>query len=453
MYKMTACDSRIMTLNAQQVAVFNDFVAGNSIFITGPAGCGKSYLIEHIKNYCNETGITVGVTALTGAAACIIGGQTIHSWGGLGLAQYPVDKLVSNICSKPPFFQRWRKTSVLIIDEISMMSGELFNKINLVAQQVRARKGVFFGGIQVVFSGDFAQLEPIGTDLKLVFETTIWNESIAPHTHYLSVILRQTDPVFQQLLCEVRLGIVTDECKKRLTERIITDDSEADIEIEGTGQKIRATILYPHKADVEMINLTELDKLKSSGAETREYIATDSLYARGSKVSNGVSEADRVVLDKACPAPRKLELPIGAQVMLTKNLDFERKLVNGSRGVVIEYSNNHPVVVFDCGVKTTITQATFEREKGKNTLSRQQYPLILAWAITIHKCQGATITNVITDLSKVFCNAQTYVTLSRVNSLEGLFLIGINFKGIKCNPKVRKYYLDLSQRGRDTFSV
>lgn len=430
------------TLNTSQEVIFNDFIAGNSIFITGPAGCGKSFLIDHIKTHCAAANINIGVTALTGAAACVINGQTLHGWSGIGLAQYPAAKLAANIFTKPPMYRRWRDTNVLIIDEISMMNGELFIKLDKVAQIVRGNNR-FFGGLQIILSGDFAQLEPIEHNEVLIFETTLWQENISQHTHYMSEVMRQDDPIFKNLLCEIRLGIVTPECKTILKNRIITTENEANIAIDGSDQKIRATILYPHKKDVDRINLTELQCLVDAGNEHHEYVAVD-LDNHG----NSISDSDKTMLNKTCAAIEKLELAIGAQVMLTKNLDFDKGLVNGSRGVVVEFVNGRPVVVFDCGEKCEISQAIFEREKGKSVIKRQQYPLILAWAITIHKCQGATLTNVITDLSKVFCNAQSYVTLSRVKTLEGLFLLGINFGGIKCNPKVKKYYNELASRSK-----
>jgi ATP-dependent DNA helicase PIF1 len=140
-------------------------------------------------------------------------------------------------------------------------------------------------------------------------------------------------------------------------------------------------------------------------------------------------------------------LTIGAQVMLIKNLYIEKGLVNGSRGVVTDFTaEGLPVVMFDNGESLELNWEVFSSESGKHTLTRKQVPLILAWALTIHKCQGATITNVITDLTGVFEEAQIYVTLSRACSLEGLFIRGINYSKIQCNPKVKAYYEALAQQ-------
>ena len=336
-------------------------------------------------------------------------------------------------------------TRVLIIDEISMCSSELFNKLNKIAQGIR-HDTRFFGGIQLVLSGDFAQLEPIGTDMMLAFETEIWKKHMVDHTHYLDEIIRQKDPAFQKLLCEIRMGHVSERTKELLRGRLVADESEIDILLENEHQTIRATLLYPHKTSVEEINQRELQKLKDGGAVSQIYLSNDYSRMKNSREERKLTEKDSLNLDKICNALRHLELTVGTQVMLVTNIDFSRGLVNGSRGVVVEFIHNDPVVVFDNGEKCQITSMIFDYDHGHEHVFRKQYPLILAWAMTIHKCQGTTLSHVVADLSNVFCNAQTYVTLSRAKTLEGLGLIGINFKKIKCNPKVQSYYKSLTNQ-------
>ncbi len=437
----------MQTLTPDQEVVFQRFLSGKSLFITGPAGCGKSFLIQHIKEHCERRSVPLGVTALTGTAACIIGGQTLHGWGGLGLAKDSADAIIKIICMRPVNHKRWRETSVLIIDEISMMSAELFNKICLIAQKIRCKPG-FFGGMQVVFCGDFAQLEPIGSD-KYCFESTLWREHLTDNTFYLPRIIRQSDPVFQKVLMNLRLGKIDEETKRILNTRLITDESEADIIVNGLGEetKIKATVLFPKKKDVERINKDELHKLINAGAANKNFKAEDTVVHKKSRKSVDINKVHKDALDKGLLCPEILTLAIGAQVMLIKNKSLEDGLVNGSRGVVISFdATGCPVVVFDDGQQLSIAQEPFEIESGANCIIRKQIPLILAWAITVHKCQGATLTNVITDLSEVFGYAQVYVTLSRVRSLEGLFIVSLNYKKILCNPKVRKYYEDLEKR-------
>jgi ATP-dependent DNA helicase PIF1 len=430
-----------MSLNADQELVFNKFKERKSLFITGPGGCGKSYLLEHIRQHCYKSGQTIYTTALTGTAACLIGGQTLHGWSGIGLGTDLTEKIIQTIRSRPPFMKRWREVDVLIIDEISMMSAELFNKLNNIAQALR-KNTEFFGGIQMVLSGDFAQLEPIG-ETKFCFQAAEWQKHIAGNTYVMSTVVRQADPVFQQILNEMRMGIVTVQTREILNKRLIKQRSEADIQIEGTPHIIKATILYPKKRDVHTINQRELQRLKEQGAVTRIFRAEDTLTDRNKIRRSEPSKAHTDLLDKVIE--RENELCIGAQVMLTKNLDVEAGLVNGSRAVISAFGpEGYPVVIFDNGLEMEIEPVEYEMEQGEHLLVRKQVPFILAWAITIHKSQGASLTEVVTDLSDVFGNGQTYVTLSRVKSLEGLFLLAIDYNKIKCNPLVKKYYSDLN---------
>lgn len=446
------------TLTDGQQRAFTAFKEGHSMFITGPAGCGKSYLIQSIKEHCDSVGLVLGVTAMTGTAASLIGGQTLHTWGGLGLAQSSAQDIAKGLHYKPPLSKRWKDIQVLIIDEISMMSAELFNKIHTVAQLVRRNTG-FFGGIQLVCCGDFLQLEPIGSE-KFCFESTVWEKNLTDHTYYLPTVIRQTDPVFQKILSEIRLGVVSRETKEILNSRLITDESEAEVLVEGVGVdgaesgakagcRIKATVLFPRKKDVERINLDELNKLIKAGAEKHVFTAEDSVVHRKTRAAVSINKTHTDSLNKCTAAAEVLTLVVGTQVMLLKNKDVEQGLVNGSRGVILKFDGSgYPTVVFDNGIQMIVAPESFEMESGVNMLIRKQLPLTAAWALTIHKCQGATLSNVITDLSDVFGHSQVYVTLSRVRSLEGLFIVGINYNKITCNPKVKKYYMDLQAKSR-----
>lgn len=437
-----------MSLNSEQARAFDMFCSGKSLFITGPGGCGKSFLISHIKEYCDNHMIPVGVTALTGAASSLIGGQTLHGWAGVGLAKDAAPDLVNTISRRPPTFKRWKSTQVLIIDEVSMMSMQLFNKLHLIAQATR-QNNLFFGGIQLVLCGDFAQLEPIGSD-KFCFESKLWRTHLDPNTIYLSNIIRQDDPVFQKILLNLRLGELTNKDKEVLNSRLMTDESEAEISV-SNGEKdigtIKGTVLYPLKKDVKRINISELEKLITEGAKSKTFKADDFVTNKKTKLKTNLRPNHTETLNKCTNAPDTLELAVGAQVMLLKNIRIEDGLVNGSRGVVMSINElGYPVVMFDCGEQLTVTPELFEVESGDSIISRRQVPLLLAWAITIHKCQGATLTNVITDLSNTFGYAQAYVTLSRVKSLDGLFIVSINYGKIRCNPKIKQYYTALAKR-------
>jgi ATP-dependent DNA helicase PIF1 len=428
-----------------QQKAFNMFTSGQSLCITGPGGSGKSFLISHIRKYCHDLMIDLAVTALTGTAASLICGQTLHGWASIGLGKDSAVDIISSLKRKPNLAKKWQTVQVLIIDEVSMMSMELFNKLHLIAQGIR-HNTAFFGGIQLVLCGDFAQLEPIGSP-KLCFEAELWKEHISANTVYLSKIFRQTDPVFQRILLNLRLGNLTDEDKAVLNSRIMVDESDAEITVsdgEKDVQTIKATLLYPLKKDVNRINTVELQKLIAQGAKSKTYQSIDYVVHRKNKKPMTLQPSHTTTLNKCTNAAESLVLAIGAQVMLTKNKSLDEHLVNGSRGVVLNIDEaGNPVIMFDHGQQLTVTPENFEIESGENLIIRKQIPLILAWALTIHKCQGATLTNVITDLSDIFGYAQAYVTLSRVRSLEGLFIISINYSKIKCNPKVKKYYQEL----------
>jgi ATP-dependent DNA helicase PIF1 len=372
----------------------------------------------------------------------MIGGQTLHGWGGLGLAKEPATEIIRRLLQRPRDYQRWKTVQVLIIDEVSMMSAELFNKIHSIAQGIRHSTD-FFGGIQVILSGDFAQLDPIGSD-KYCFESKIWTQYVTPGTIYFPNVLRQSDPVFCRVLSNIRLGVLTDEDRTVLNSRLMSDESEADIIVTGSQERIKATVLYPLKRDVHRINTVELDRLLDAKAESRSFKSDDSVANRKTKVPATLKSTHTETLNKCTNAPDILVLAVGAQVMLIKNKSVEEGLVNGSRGVVLEFSTaGSPLVMFDNGHQVLVAPEAFEVESGDCVVTRKQVPLILAWAMTIHKCQGATLTNVITDLSDIFGYAQAYVTLSRVRSLEGLFIVSINYSKIRCNPKVKQYYASL----------
>jgi ATP-dependent DNA helicase PIF1 len=421
-------EKKLGPLIGKQQEAFDTFLSGSSFCLTGPGGTGKSYIIKHIQEHCKTNNIPCAITALTGVAASLIGGQTLHKWSGLGLMDKRIHTMVAIIKNTPATLARWESIKVLVIDEVSMMNQDMFELLNVVACRIRNNKS-FYGGIQMIFCCDFAQLAPINGNYA--FESPLWQKELANHTIYLNHILRQDCPEFVKMLGEIRLGIVSDDSKRALNSRL---NKKSD-------GPITPTMLYPHRRTVEDTNVKKLDELKSL---KKLFTSKDSKYEFSSKLTVNAIAKDTETLEERCP--KKITLCEGAQVMLTVNMDTERGLVNGSRGVIVGFTGSNPDVLFDNGHRLTISPTTFECQTQSSIVRRVQIPLVLAWATTIHKCQGSTLTHAITDLRDIFCSAQGYVTLSRLKSLDGLYLTGIDYSKIKCDPRVKLYYECLSNK-------
>jgi ATP-dependent DNA helicase PIF1 len=430
-----------MTLTTQQQNALDHILTGKSIFLTGPGGTGKSYLIQRIVQECEARGKKVAVTALTGCAALLLGPQakTIHSWAGIGLGREPAKTLASQIRSQPwknKVYRRWLLTSILIIDEVSMMTPELFELLNEVAQSIR-RKPTFFGGLQVVLVGDFFQLPPVvkdGSEQRFLFESPIWKTAdlqICP----LTEIVRQKDPVFHKILEEARVGALTDKSLQILQQRQSIDWST---------MKIKPTLLFSRRAEVEMINERNMKVLsgKSYTFET-ETIFDPTLVKGLTKESPEVLRAT-TKLDRDAPYKISLSLKQGAQVMLIYNLDQESGLVNGSRGVVEGFTDTippYPKVLFKGASEPIVIGPQSWASEELEGVARRQIPLIMAWAVTIHKCQGATLDSALIDIgSSTFEVGQAYVALSRVKSLDSLFVYDLDSNAFKSHKKVKEFY-------------
>lgn len=466
-----------MGLTLKQEEAFNLIKDGKTVFITGPGGCGKTYLIKYVKEQLSTVPNAVAVTALTGVAACLIGGQTLHSWAGIpGNDKTSKESILASIKRNSEAVDRWNMTQILIIDEVSMLPVELFNRLNFFGQQIRGNNK-FFGGLQVVFSGDFCQLPPVGNIDKFCFESSTWIDNVKDII-YFKEVLRQKDPKLQKILNEIRLGVITTETKQLLNSRIISQTNKLPDTSEITS--IKPTILYPYNKDVDDINEKALFSLISEhNVLPHSYMCKDAykdwkIPERKLKTSE-IKEINQL-LENGSSCKGQITYCVGAQVMLIANLDFEKGLVNGSRGVIIDFvpikkqkdtptsttptpeeknqkadalDMSHfdlaPVVKFNIEgtnnyIHKTILPYTWQLDHPKYTITRQQIPLIHAWAISIHKSQGQSCSLVVTDLKGVFTPGQAYVALSRIQTLEGLYLEGISYSKIGCHPKVKKFY-------------
>ena len=409
-----------MAFGKDQTRVVEAFEKGENLFFTGPAGSGKSEVMKHCISLAKKKYGSghVAIVASTGIAAVNIGGCTLHHFAGAGLGTEPLEKIVTKILRQPWVLKRWIQTRVLFLDEISMLDASYFTLIDEIGQRIR-QSSKPFGGIQIVATGDFLQLPPISktTAPPFCFTATNWN-AVFPNVIYMKEIFRQaSDAGFQDILANLRIGKITDEQVATLSKQLPSASTNA-------------TKLYPLRKDVEMENLSQLAKLPG-----REYIFTAK--------DQGTNDMFKSMLDKNCIALPSLILKIGAQVILVCNLDFETQLVNGSRGIVTGFSkiDDLPIVDFGKHRKLIIDHHDWNiEEQGKCVATRTQIPLILAWALSIHKSQGMTLDDLEIDLAQSFGGGMAYVGISRVRTISSLVVKNLSPSKITADPTAIAFY-------------
>ena len=465
-----------ITLSPEQQQAFDDFTAGKNIFLTGPGGSGKSELIRRIVSACDFRGKNCQVCALTGCAAVLLNckAKTVHSWAGIGLANGENNEIINKIMNgkqKNKIIKKWQNVDVLIIDEVSMMSKKIFELLDEMGKRLRKVYVKPFGGIQVIFSGDFYQLPPVGKgdddSSAFCFESPLWDKTFHSVVH-LKKIFRQSDDTYSNILNQIRIGKLYKSGLDTLLKHVgksYPDDS------------FRPTKLYPKKKEVEQINNSEyiqlpgeenVYKIRKVNPETLLESEKDKQEFRS--IPENVKEFEYEYLKNNINAEEELRLKIGTQVMCTVNftsediaimkiqtqtynlatstleesklLNLEQQLVNGSQGIVIDFKGEKkvPIVKFNNGLTVAMDSHNWVSENIKG-IALAQIPLIHAWALTIHKAQGATLDAAeINAGSNIFECGQTYVALSRVKSLDGLYLTAFDPSKIKVNKKVQDYY-------------
>ena len=387
--------------------------SGRNTFLTGSAGTGKTYVLNQYINYLKARRIPVSITASTGIAATHLEGTTIHAWSGIGIKDSLSPRQLRDLKTKKYLKKHMEKTKVLIIDEISMLHGRQLDLVNQVIRSFRENEEPF-GGLQLVLCGDFFQLPPIGDSTersrdKFSFMSASWLEAKLTIC-YLTEQFRQSDNQFSDILNEIRSGSVSTEAIDQLNERSKNKTDGPSQEELSAG----STRLYTHNIDVDRVNQDQLKKLEG---RTKTF---DSKMKGNLKLGETIS--------KSIMAPPVLQLKKGAKVMFVKN-NYEKGYLNGSMGEVVRFDKEGiPLVRLTNGLdlKAEPEEWRVEDETGKLLVSYTQVPLRLAWAITVHKSQGMTLDSAVMDLGKTFERGQGYVALSRVKSLEGLKLLGLN---------------------------
>ena len=377
---------------------------GHNVFLTGPAGSGKTHLLNKYINFLKDNFVDVGITASTGIAATHMGGTTIHSWTGMGIKDNLSRGDLEELKTRKYLRDRFERTQVLVIDEVSMLHHFRLDLIDEICRHMKNNLEPF-GGMQIILCGDFFQLPPVsrmGEPLsQFAYEAEIWKEANFKIC-YLEEQHRQTDSAFLKVLNEIRGNRLSDEGMKHLRGR----------QNKKTYQGIEPTRLHTHNIDVDLINQKELERLNG---QQREY----QMETKGRKPL-----VDSLI--KSCLAPENLKLKVGAKVMFVKN-NFEEGYVNGTLGKIVAFDQDGPVVQIANGKNIHVKSASWMiEEEGKPKATIGQYPLRLAWAITVHKSQGMSLDAIEVDLSKSFERGMGYVALSRVRSLDGLTLLGLN---------------------------
>jgi ATP-dependent DNA helicase PIF1 len=444
------------TLSPEQNLALDRFKSGHNLFITGPGGTGKTRLIHHLTQYARCIAQKeCQVCAMTGCAAILIGGgaKTLHSWSGMRLGKGAKSLIISSIRANQRAVKNWKQVKVLIIDEVSMLSKKLFEVIEETARTIR-RNPAPFGGIQVVFTGDFFQLPPVGSPdepdtAAFCFESPLWATLFTPANHIsLTTVFRQTDPIYKNILMEIRRGTIS--------------EPNADILKQYVGREKPAecipTKLFAVRSKTDFVNKAMFEKLEESEFVMESIIKTNLLTYAESKTAISKDVLDKCAALSASeiqyeidslmnntPCVPRLSLKKGANIMCTVNYDMDRGICNGMQGVVVEILEPSsgvfvPMVRFVNG-HTIAMEIHYWQSDEYPTIAIGQYPICLAWALTIHKIQGATLKMAEMDIGKsIFEYGQTYVALSRIESLEGLYLSAFHPQKIKANPRVIEFY-------------
>jgi len=447
-----------LSLSEEQQYALDQFNQYKNLFITGPGGSGKSVLIKKIYEDAIQRGEKIQVCALTGCAALLLNcnARTLHSWSGIKIAKGSKPEVIASVFRNKKAVKNWKKIKILIVDEVSMMSKKILDIIEELARAIRSNP-LPFGGIQVIFTGDFYQLPPVETygepdTAAFCFESKQWPKIFEPENHItLQTIFRQKDPLYRNILNQVRIGHI--------------DEENIDILQQYVGREFRPEDhagcslpkLFPIRSKVDLVNATMFAKLKGPEhvfecirkTDCKLWIEKDiaipkEILEKCAELTPQEVEFEIQQLIQNTQCVQVLRLKKDAAVMCTVNLDMDQGICNGSQGIVIDITTDVlgqmcPVVRFSNG-SFKIMNVQYKQSEDFPTIAIGYIPLCLSWAMTIHKIQGASLKMAEIDIGgSIFECGQSYVALSRIESLEGLYLSGFNPDKIRASEKVRKF--------------
>jgi len=404
-------------MNDKQFEALEIVKNNRNLFLTGSAGTGKSFTIKEIVRYLEINNIKYGLTALTGCAAVLINGQTIHSFLGLGISR-DLKTIIKNLEKFKKQLIVIKNLQTLIIDEISMMDNQLFELINNLLKYIK-NNNIAFGGIQVILVGDFHQLPPVENDY--CFTSPIWNELRLTSIILTEIIRQKDDDDLKKILEEIRNEKISEKTMEILKNMVITDKDYKEDEI-------KPTRLYPINTNVDKINAYEYKKLlkKNSNKEV--------LYKARANSKEIIKDLDKF----------DINLTLNAQIMVIRNLSIENKLVNGTRGIVVEMKDFSVIIRDNDNRLHEISYHMDMNMNGKKNGGFAFIPLKLAYAISIHKSQGASIDNLEIDLGEdIFITGQLYTALSRSTNIKNLKLLNFSKSSLMKNKKIKNFYENL----------
>lgn len=408
-----------MTLSVEQQSALELMNSGENVFITGGAGSGKSHLLRQFV--AEKSKELFPILASTGAAAVLVGGRTFHSFFGLGIVEGGFQNTFDRATKDRRVIKRLKSIEGIILDEVSMLSGEHISLAEAIACRVRD-SSLPWGGLRVIAIGDFAQLPPVTKHQRQrdwAFLNPVWERS-----GFLSAVLRLNhrteDEEFLRVLQDVRVGKISSGVSQYLESQMREHDPDE-----------KSTRLFPRRDQAEEFNRSELNLIPKTEIEIPTIFLGEERFIENMK--------------KAGPLPEILKLKEGARVLFVQN-DPQKRWVNGTRGTVIDIDPEAVTVEKDSGRRVTVekVQFGFQDADGNVLASSINFPLTLAYATTIHKSQGATLDKLWVDLSRLWEPGHAYVALSRLRTGEGLHLLRWSESSFIVDPQVTKFYRELN---------